>query len=124
MKAKFDGIYSIDLPGGPPELPSDPSNCWVVIQADIGHEGGEGADIFTFYVCTISALEDQLKVKGCELGRHLIILERFDWELVEKAICDICANASGETWEDIAHFIARYGSWEYEDYNLGLNPIF
>ena len=52
MKAYLDSFFSGDLPSGQ-ELPEDPENCWIVIQADIGSYGESGADTFTFYVCTI-----------------------------------------------------------------------
>jgi len=46
----------------------------------------------------------------------LLIVPRFDWDLVEEAIRAICDQARGETWEEVASMIGRYGLWEFEDY--------
>lgn len=100
MKATLKGIYSIDLPEGDPSLPEDPENCWIVLQADIGlNDGTEAADTFTFYVCTVKKLSAIVKEKNYRFGRHLIIVDRFDWQMVESAIFKICDETGGENWE-------------------------
>jgi len=43
-------------------------------------------------------------------------LDRWDPELVERAIGDLCRRTEGENWHDIAVKLARYGHWEFEDY--------
>lgn len=116
MRARLDGIYSIDLPGGPPELPPDPEDCWLVVQADIGLEAGEAVDTFTFYVCTPKRLEKVLQVEPCQVGRHLLIVGRFDWAVVEASIRGLVDDLRGESWEELAAKIGRYGLWEFEDY--------
>lgn len=118
MKAKLKGIYSIDLPEGQPSLPEDPENCWIVLQADIGlDDGTQAADTFTFYICTPKKLSAIVKEEKHQLGRHLIIVDQFDWELLESTIVKICDEATGENWEEIAEQISRYGHWEFEDYH-------
>ena len=116
MKARLDGIYSIDLPGGPPELPPDPEDCWLVVQADIGLEAGEGADTFTFYICTPKRLKKVLQVEPCQVGRHLLIVEKFDWSVVDAAIRQMIGDLSADSWDELAAKIGRYGLWEFEDY--------
>ena len=113
MKPRLVHLYSVDVSG---ELPADPTDCWVVVQAEIGLEGEEGADLFTFYVCTVTKLRAVLRAEGCLVGRHLLLLERFDWERVERAITRIIDKTEGDTWEEIAGKIGRFGLWEFEDY--------
>jgi len=116
MKAYLDGICSIDLPSGPPELPDDPYDCWIVIQADIGPEGEQGLDIFTFYVCTVENLKRGFESKSYQLGHHLILVERFDWEIVEDAIKSILDKLEADNWDKLAVKINEYGEWEFDDY--------
>lgn len=116
MKAKLKGIYSIDLPGGPPELPPDPEDCWVVVQADIGAVVGDAADEFTFYVCTPGKLTKVLGQKEYLFGRHLLIVPRFDWQIVENAIGAVCEQIRGQSWEEIAGQLNTYGGWELDRY--------
>ena len=118
MKAYLNGsIYSIDLPSGPPEMPKDPYDCWIVIQADIGVAGKEGADIFTFYVCTAKRVNSILQNEDFLLGHHLILVEKFDWQVVENAIKNILNNLEANTWEQLAIKLNEYGGWEFSDYD-------
>lgn len=50
LRAEVKAIVSPDLSRH--DLPDDPQNTCVNIIADIGVEGGKGADMFTFYVQT------------------------------------------------------------------------
>ena len=116
MKARLEGIYSVDLPSGPPGLPADPRDCWLVVQAEIGPETGQGTDTFTFYVCTPERLQRLLQVAPCQTGRHLLIVEQFDWAVIDLVIRDLLGSLSAQSWEQLAAKIGRYGLWEFEDY--------
>jgi len=105
---RLDGIYSIDLPAGPPEMPSNPYDCWIVIQADIGILGEIGTDTFTFYFTTPTWLEQRGQIPSS----NVIVNDRFDWEAVKHEIEARCSLANGTTWEAIARNLA--GEWEYE----------
>lgn len=110
------GLYSPDLNLGPPQLPEDPEDCWIVMYADLGLEREEGADTFTFYVCTPRRLNVFVSEHGYELGRGLIIVKEFDWSTVRVAIDRICMACAGPSWEEIVDKLSRYGIWDYEDY--------
>lgn len=116
LRAELKGLWSIDLPQGPPELPVDPENCWVNISADIGTVGDPGADEFSFIVTTPKFLATEIHGSDYRLGRELIIVEAFRWEVIEKAIERLVHTFSGETWEELATKLGRYAYWEFEDY--------
>ena len=117
MRARVDGIYSLDLPQGKPALPDDLNCCWVVVQADIGPAEASGSETFTFYVCTPRRLQQVLEKVGSQLGRHLIVVERFDWDVLKGAIRDVIANLEAESWDELAQLVGRHGLWEFEDYS-------
>ncbi len=114
MKARLDGIYSPDLPSGHAELPANPANCWVVVQADIGVEGESGADCFTMYVTTPQFLDGCLNQVRHQLGRGLVIVAEFDWDVVEQAVKEVCCSVEGECWTELAEKLSRYFLYEYE----------
>lgn len=116
MKPNLRGLSSIDLPDGA-SLPDDPADCWVVVTASIGVAGDEGSDDFTFYISTPRRLERIVADESQLWGRHLLIVEQFDWALVRNAIEKICNEITGDTWDAIASRLSRYGAWEYEDYH-------
>lgn len=115
-KAIFKGnLCSIDLPNGPDQLPRNPDDCWILVYADIGMQGSEAIETFLFYVCTLKRLERIVRYEGFEFGRHLIILERFNWKKIEQAITAICDATTGEDWEEIAAKLASYGERDADD---------
>lgn len=115
MRPTVKGLSSIDLPDGV-SLPEDPTDCWIVVTASIGLVGDDGADDFTFYVCTPRRLERVLTDEAYVWGRHLLIVAAFDWALVRAAIERVCDHVTGKTWDLIANQLARHGAWEFEDY--------
>ena len=115
VKAKLDGIFSPDLPSGYSELPECPDNCWIIVHADIGlDDGNNAADCFTFYVSTPKYLSQILTEGYYQAGRALVIVNEFDWFVVEEAIGDICSKVVGDSWEKIAEQLSKYGEYEFE----------
>ena len=51
------------------------------------------------------------------LGRHKIIVFKYDWprlkSYIEKYVAE---HGSGENWDEIGTRLARFGHWEFEDY--------
>lgn len=111
--AILKAIFSPDLPAGEPSLPPDPSNCWVVIHADIGLPGSGAADTFTFFVTTTSFLKRELECSTYQIGRGLIVLREFSWPHVSAAIEDVIGRCAGKTWVEIAARLSQYGESEY-----------
>jgi hypothetical protein len=116
MKPKLKGFYSIDIPEGPPTLPPDVEDCWIVVQAEIGPELSEACDVFTFYVCTIKFLQRILSKQSYQYGKSVILMEKFSWEIIENSIKEICGGTQGDSWEEIAARLSKYWDWEFEDY--------
>jgi hypothetical protein len=114
IKAKLDGIYSPELASGRGELPSEVTNCWVAMHADIGADNERGTDTFTFYVTTPRFLEDSLKSETVQLGRGLVIVNEFDWGVVESAVASICDSVRAESWEEAAVLLSRSFFYEFE----------
>lgn len=117
MKAEIKDFWSPDIPEGYGHLPSDPQDCWVVIQANIGLVGSEAADIFTFYVSTSSFIEKMLLKDSFVYRRGLILTSSFSWDNVSNALDSIVAQANGSDWNSIASELAKYSEYEFENYN-------
>jgi len=93
-------------------MPADPSNCWVVMHADIGIENESGADCFTLYVTTPNFL---MNASPYTLGRGLIIVPEFNWDVIENAIRDICHASKEKSWLDFVKKLSRHFIYEFED---------
>ena len=117
IHAELRGLYTADLPCDDLEhcAPADPTNCGFVVTAAIGPKDAEGVEVFDFFVCTPRWLADNIPAHGYEWGRHKLILPHWDYDALLRALTDLCAEATGPSWESVATRLARYGAWEFED---------
>jgi hypothetical protein len=118
MNPALKSLDSPDTPGGDLHAfkPDDPNRFGLSVTATIGPAGEQGGDLFTFTVCSADWLATQSLPKGFAFQRHTLLLERWDPDLVERAVADLCRRTSGNDWDEIAHKLSRYGYWEFEDY--------
>jgi Immunity protein 8 len=116
MKAELKRVSSGDYPITRTGELFDPLDAWVILEAEVGPKGREGADIFFFYVCTSTNLKRELEITGFRFGRHLLIVNEFDWNKVVSAIEKLISSFDEPNWTSLAEKIGRYGAWEYEDY--------
>jgi hypothetical protein len=96
--------------------PEDPSNFSLEVAAEIGAAGEEGSDLFYFSVRTARALEHDPPPKGFEFLHGHVLLNRWSYELLLRAIGDLCSKTEGDDWNELATKLSRYGRWEFEDY--------
>ncbi len=86
--------------------PADAADFGILIEAEIGIKGEDGADMFYFMACSPSWLkrwlekeiEDHTK-RGWRppytWGIHYIVVERWDCEGVRQILLDLCKRSEG-----------------------------
>lgn len=94
----------------------NPNNAghWVRILA--GPAGGLGEESFDVNVCTPDWLRDEVERTGPMVGRHLLIVGRWDAEKIRLVITGLVARVEGLDWQAVAEQLGRIGYWEFEDY--------
>ena len=117
MRAALRGFYSSDIPDLDTYRPED-SECFELqVTAFIGPtEEGHGEEMFDFRVCTASWLQRHPPPKNFEFLRSTVLMSRWDYQTLERALGDLCLHTEGRDWAQIAARLSRYGHWEYEDY--------
>lgn len=116
MKATIRRFHSPDVPDLDSWTPPDPTCFGFLLQVLVGPQNAEGEESFDFVVCTPDWLKEKHGERAIILGRHHVLLFEYDLEGIKKALAEIEARASGNSWRDVASEIARYGRWEFEDY--------
>ena len=111
MKAELKGLVSPDLTK--PHTPDDPGNCAVLMEAELGPKGQEGAEIFTFVVVTPKWLEANVE---CRWGRGYLLVPEFSWHELERMLGRLVSATSGESWDEIANSLSKFMDWEFERY--------
>jgi hypothetical protein len=98
----------------PNALPPNPESCSVYVHAAIGPRDAEGADNFSFSVVTPDQiLEDS---GGMTWGRGYLIVDRFSWEAVDRAVSKLLLHADRDSWAESAQALAKELHSEFENY--------
>lgn len=111
IQPEMKSILCHDLEYG--KEPPDSEDCSVFIEVEIGPNGQEGADIFSFEVVTPKFLTGKTERRW---GRGLLIMDTFSWSGVEKALQKLLMHCARQTWEETAKEIAKELAWEFENY--------
>ena len=96
--------------------PKDPERFCVSVRAMVGPNTGEGEESFDIQVCTPKRLEEICEKQGFVVGRHHLIVCRYDVGYIKKLITRLIENCEGNSWPEVAEKVGRIGYWEYEDY--------
>lgn len=117
MRAELKSLYSLELEDPLVNYrPDDASNFGTWIRAYVGPQGGRGAETFDIQVCTSDWLKLQCATQGPLWGRHMLIVETYDYNVIKAHIERYITNSEGLDWESVAAKLGRIGAWEFEDY--------
>jgi hypothetical protein len=113
VKAMWVDSATIDLER---YAPDDPEVFGIWIEFRAGPLGNNKADDFRLFACSPEWLKRACREKRAYWGRHMLILDNFDLEVIKGEISQKVEGAVGENWIDVAAVIARFAAWEFEDY--------
>jgi hypothetical protein len=117
VRAALRRLHSPDVDPLAEFAPDDPESFSIFVQALVGPEDAEGEESFDFTITTALWLAEQPSpAKGFEFLQGVLLLSRWDYQTVARSISDLCRNTEGETWDDVATSLSRYGRWEFADY--------
>jgi len=115
MIADLRKLHSPDVSDLPSWVP-DSEEFAILIQVIAGPEGAPGEESFGVTLCSPAWVERQARREGIISGRHLLIVSDYDYERVRNYIVKYLRACSGSTWQEVAEKVARFGYWEFEDY--------
>jgi len=116
VRAEVRRLHSPDVPDLRVYDPPVGDDFSVLIQILAGPVGSDGEESFDIEVVTPKRLASRVAQKGPLNGRHLLIVESFDYATVERWIQRAVAACEGSDWRQVAECLARVGRWEFEDY--------
>jgi len=90
----------------------------LLVRLVIGPEDTEGADNFDLMVSTPDGMVLSVARDTYRWGRHTLIVDRIDLDLVARAVEAILRRCEANTWEEVAAKIGRFAAWEFEDYQV------
>jgi hypothetical protein len=117
VRAELRSLDSADAPHGLDSFqPDDSERFAIAIGAVIGPPNTAGGDLFYFTACSARWLADNPPEKGFEFMHGYVLLIRWDYDLLQRAIADLCRRTEGGDWTEVATKLSRYGAWEFEGY--------
>lgn len=87
----------------------------VLIQAMFGPKNIEGEESFDLIVCNRLWAEQQ-KANGESPDPHQLVVEQFSIYEIEKYLLKAAADSSGQSWDEVAAKLGRFGKWEFDNY--------
>jgi hypothetical protein len=116
MRAALRSLETDDAEELTSYSPRDPTHFGLGVRAVIGDADGIGEELFDMLVCSPSWLEAEQLTKGFRWGHGILVLARWDPEVVERAVRDLVVHAERDTWAEIGELLSRYTDWEFADY--------
>lgn len=84
-KRIFKDCWFFEYPGLD-DWPDDIYKVYSYMNVDVEYEGEIGIFSYRFHVYTPKKLEEIIKEHKFYFGHHILIVEKFDYELIKKAI--------------------------------------
>lgn len=119
MKAQLRRLHSPDVADLRRIASSHSTQGAFLVQAMIGPKEGEGEEAFDFLVCTADWLAQEVLLRRSMWVTEYLVLAEYDYDLLRAAVEQICAQAKGETWEEVALQLNRFARWEFAEYRPG-----
>lgn len=92
-------------------LPANPEVCEVRLEIAIGIAGDQRADRF---YCTAVTPRILMQKQQVTWGRGYLIIPRFTWPTVERALTALVSGCSGPSWNHITMLLNRELVWDYD----------
>ena len=116
MRAELKRLHCPDINDLSGYAPQEADNFGFLLQAMIGPAGQEGEEAFDILVWTPAWLQRKYTATEIILGRHYLIVFRYDYQDLTSYIATFAEQCTGESWRDVAQQLSRLGKWEFEDY--------
>ncbi len=116
MKAIVQGLCTTDGADLDVYVPGDPADVGLWVRMIVGPAGTPGEESFDVGVCTPAWLDRYVRENGPLLGRHYLIVERWDARHIRSYLTGAVESQEAQTWPELAEKIGRIGMWEFEDY--------
>jgi hypothetical protein len=116
ISAQIKRLHSPDIPDLAAYEPADGRNFGFLLQIIAGPSGEDGEESFDVTVCTPSWLAENLGPTGILIGRHHLIVARYNYQDLKRFLVDFSEKHRANSWAEIAEQLGRIGKWEFEDY--------
>ncbi len=116
MTSEIKKIISPDIWDFDSYWPADEESFSFMLSVIVGPKSELTEESFDIVVCTPKWFLDKYDVNEMILGRHKLIVFKFDMEKILSRIKRVFDGCSGNNWNEIALKLSRYGHWEFEDY--------
>ncbi|MCS1350871.1 immunity 8 family protein [Mechercharimyces sp. CAU 1602] len=116
MNAELKGFYSTDVDDVLNFMPLNEEEFSFSLQLLVGPKGMDGEESFEVEVCTPKWILREYDRSEVVMGRHRLIMAKYDFERLMGFIEKYISSCTGDNWEEVAGKLSRLGRWEFEDY--------
>jgi Immunity protein 8 len=88
-------------------VPDDPQDVGLLVQMMVGPAGKPGEESFGVVACTPHWFDRRVREGGPLIGRHHLVIERWDVARVRRYLTDAVEAEEAPTWSELAAKIGR-----------------
>jgi hypothetical protein len=122
VKAKLKALYTTEMNHLDLHPSQNPDRFRIWVHAMVGPQGDDGEESFDIGICTPSWVEEECRQGGFVVGRHHLVVLRYDVQFITTVIKEPVERCDGNTWKEVAEKVSRIGQWEFEDYKPFSQP--
>jgi hypothetical protein len=93
--------------------PEDPEVFAQIVAVEIGTKPGKGADTFTIRIATPAGLSRLDDKDGILAERPLLVIRRYDYEVIWSWLEKTVASCQADTWERSVENLRYHFNWEH-----------
>src|SRR3954466_3614743 len=112
ISAQIKRLHSPDIPNLAAYEPEDRERFGFLLQIIAGPSEEDGEESFDVTVCTPGWLQQNVKPTDMLIGRHYLIVRRYNYERLMYFLVDYCQKCRGNSWTEVAEQLGRIGKWE------------
>ena len=94
----------------------DNTDFFILVDLLIGDKNLSTSDSFHIQVGTAKGLEEFFKGEGPVFLRHFLLVEEYNWNLIEKTIIKKFKKCYDDDWNKMVKNLVVYFGWEYENH--------
>lgn len=114
MQLVIRGIGTGSYPNLRVHEPENPEVFVEIVQVDIGPKTSKNSDTFSIRVATPKALLFMEDKNGVIAQRPLLVVKRFEYQLLWEWLEQTVQSCEAETWLECVENLKRYFDWEFE----------
>jgi len=116
MIPEINYLHSPDIEDLSSYSPPNGTVFGFLLQMMVNPIGESGEESFDFFICTPDWIKEKSKEEKIVPCNQMLVVEQYDYYAIVRFLTKLCESCTGDTWQECAMKLNRFGRWEFEGY--------